>query len=56
MKKNISFETLHNIVKRPAPAQVMIYKHALILHKIYKNEKNVNWSCMLNSHILKASQ
>ena len=36
--QNMSFQTLHNTVKRATPPQVMIYKHALILHKVYNDE------------------
>ena len=38
--RNISYITLHAIVKRATPSQIMIYKHALLLHKIYNDENS----------------
>ena len=38
--RKISYITLHAIVKRATPSQIMIYKHALLLHKIYNDENS----------------
>ena len=37
--RNISFESLHSILNRANPHQVMTYNHALLLHKVYNDEK-----------------
>ena len=38
--RNISHKTLHTIVKRAIPSQIMYYKQALLLHKIYNDENS----------------
>ena len=40
----ISFDTLHYVNKRATPDMIKVYKHALLLHKVYNNENNnINW-------------
>ena len=42
--RSISFERLHELMKRPTPKTLMEFKHALILHKVYNTEvPNQNW-------------
>ena len=36
--RNISFNCLHSTLKRATPTQIMTYKHALLLHKVYNDE------------------
>ena len=38
--RNISYENLHTTLKRANPAQMMAYKHALLLHKVYNDNSN----------------
>ena len=38
--RNISYQSLHTISKRANPNQIIIYKHALLLHKIYNDKTN----------------
>ena len=41
----MSFETLHYLNKRATPNQMILYKHALLLHKVYHNESmSVDWT------------
>ena len=40
----MSFETLHIMNQRANPKQITIYKHALLLHKIYNDDSNITWS------------
>ena len=35
----MSFNSLHNLNKRATPTQITLYKHVLILHKLYNTEK-----------------
>ena len=37
----VSFETLHRICKRAAPIELMLYKMAICLFKVYNNDFNV---------------
>ena len=37
---NISIRTMHKQLKRATPNQIMIHKHALLLHKAYNDETN----------------
>ena len=40
----ISFTPLDYVNKRATPDMIQVYKHALLLHKIYNNENaNINW-------------
>ena len=40
----MSFNTLHTLNKRATPNQFTIYRHAIILHKVYNDETtNQNW-------------
>ena len=42
--RTISFERLHNLMKRPTPKELMELKHALLLHKVYNSEiPNQDW-------------
>ena len=42
--RNTSFISLHKQLKRATPDQMMIYKHALLLHKTYNVEsKSSEW-------------
>ena len=36
--RSISFQTWHTLLKRANPTQIMSYKHAILLHKIYNDE------------------
>ena len=38
--RNTSFLTLHKQLKRSTPNQIMLYKHALLLHKTYIDKSN----------------
>ena len=38
--RNISYQNLHTMLKRANPTQLMAYKHALLLHKIYNDDSN----------------
>ena len=38
--RNTSYLTLHTLLKRANPNQIMTYKHALLLLKIYNNDNN----------------
>ena len=38
--RNISFQALHTLHKRATPPQIMAYKHALLLHKVYNDNSN----------------
>ena len=40
----MSFETLHIMNQRANPNQITVYKHALLLHKIYNDDSNINWN------------
>ena len=44
----ISFKKIHEINKRAKPTEIMLYKHSLLLHKLY-NEMQPNVEC-LNLH------
>ena len=45
--QSISYDTLHTSLKRAKPAQFMLYKHALLLHKIYNDENSSHeWQSM----------
>ena len=38
------YETLHRTNKRATPEKMLLYKHALLLYKIYNDETfNVGW-------------
>ena len=40
----VSFETIHIMNQRATPSQIAVYKHALLLHKIYNDKSsNINW-------------
>ena len=40
----MSFESIHNANQRANPTQIITYKHALLLNKIYDDETtNMNW-------------
>ena len=42
--RNTSFLTLHKLLKRTTPHQFMLYKHTLLLHKIYNdNTRSPEW-------------
>ena len=38
--RNLSFQALHTQLKRALPTQIMAYKHALLLHKVYNDDSN----------------
>ena len=40
----MSFETLHTMNQREKPNQITVYKHALLLHKIYNDDSNIDWN------------
>ena len=40
----MSYESLHYMNKRATPIQITLYKHSLLLHKIYNDESmGLNW-------------
>lgn len=36
--RSMSYATLHSVNKRATPSQMMLYKHAILLYKIYNNQ------------------
>ena len=36
--RNLSYQVLPTQLKRATPTQIMVYKHALLLHKVYNDE------------------
>ena len=44
----ISFERLHQIAKRATPEKMMLYKHAILLYKMYNSENHSNEWVHLN--------
>ena len=52
---NISFQSLHTILKRDNPTQIMINKHALYSHKIYNDGTNSpDWLDLCSNKTIKA--
>ena len=44
----ISFERLHQIAKRATPEKMMLYKHAILLYRMYNSEVHSNEWVHLN--------
>ena len=53
----ISFERLHIMNKRALPAEILIYKHAIQLHRLYNTEQmTTKWSHLNFNQILSSRQ
>ena len=53
----ISFERLHIMNKRALPAEILIYKHAIQLHRLYNFEgTTIEWSHLNFNQILTSRQ
>ena len=53
---HISFESLHLMSKRATPDQLMKYKLALCLHKLYNVQFNSSEFCLLNENQILTSR
>ena len=47
----MSYDSLHYLKQRATPNQMTTYKHALLLHKVYKHSMNLDWTNLFfNQH------
>ena len=54
---NVSFERIHSINKRATPEKIMLYRHALMLYKLYNgNEQTTEWVHLNLNQVLTSRQ